>query len=246
MQTIAIISALRKELEPLFIDIQKKKQVAELNGITFYSGYLKGVSERIIFGSFGIGKVLASLSTQFLIDTFHPNHIYFIGACGGTMHGVKPGDVIVADSTIQSDFDITCFGYTKGEFQLDRDGILFKEFKTDISLVNWIKTDYICNFESIKNCMPSILSGRMISQDTFETKKMTFNRLQREFHFFGIDMESAAVNVVCHFNAVSFNVVKSAIDITGQLDLNFYRAYYPVVCTNAYKFLKTYLLSKNI
>jgi adenosylhomocysteine nucleosidase len=243
MNTIVIFSALRKELDPLLKDIQEKKVETQLHDTPYYSGYLKGNSDRIIFGSFGIGKVLASLSTQYLIDRFKPQHIYLIGACGGATKGVNPGDIIVGDSTIQADIDISPFGYSRGEFQLDTEDRRYKEFKTNPKMIKWVKEERSLNLIPVMRKIPAIIKGRIISLDRFETKLNVFNSLQHEFQYVGIDMESAAVNVVCKFNHISYNVIKSVLDMEGILDLHFYHEYFPIVCMNSYSLLKAYLSS---
>ena len=110
-------------------------------------------------------------------------------------------------------------------------------------MIKWIEKKHELNLIPVMKKTPSIIKGRIISLDRFETKLNVFNNLQHEFHYLGIDMESAAVNVVCNFNGVSFNVIKSVLDKEGKLDMKFYHENFPVVCINSFRLLKEYLKS---
>jgi len=242
MTRIAIISALAIELAPLLAEVKNKRRELTLGDITFYSGSLPGIKPKIYFCSFGIGKILASLTTQRLIDAFHPDHIYLIGACGGARTGVYPGDIIVAENTAQADFDITCFGFAKGEFHGSLESHRHRMFNTDHYLVQWVTGKKISGLHIVLQRFPRIRIGLLISQDTFETNAQKIDSLEKDFAYNGIDMEAAAVNIVARFNNIPFNVIKSILDKAGSLDMNFYIKYMSVACQNSYTVLKTFLL----
>lgn len=243
MRSIAVISALSIELSSLVAEIRNKRKEQSLGNLPFYSGFLPGIKPKIYFCSFGIGKILASLTTQRIIDAFHPNHIFLIGVCGGALTGIHPGDVIIPQSTVQADFDITCFDYSLGEFHGPDEKNHFRIFHTDDKLIRWSVGKMLPVLQTVLKKHPRILNGQMVSQDIFETKAHSFKSLSNIFDYNGIDMEAAAVNIVSSFNDIPCNVIKSVLDKAGNLDMDFYKTYMSVVCHNSYSVLKAYLQS---
>jgi len=242
IKKIAILTALQTEGDPVIMDFIQKKLETEVGSLKFYSGKLSSIKPKVYLGVFGIGKVQAAMATQFVIDRFSPDHIFLIGACGGVTKEVNPGDILIPNKTVQADFDTTCFGDEKGEFQGPTDDIKYKEFETDKRVIKFFKKNKVAkNIKLIKGKRPVIRYGSFVSQDKFETDKRQLEILEKEFRCIGFDMEAAAVNIVSSMNDIPFNMIKSVLDTGGELDMDFYNEYIKVVCGNSYQVLRAYL-----
>jgi adenosylhomocysteine nucleosidase len=239
---IAILTALQTEAHPVLDELLQKKLERKIRSMRFYSGELPQIKSKIIFGICGIGKVQAAMATQFIVDTFSPDHIFLIGACGGATKGVNPGDILIPTKTIQSDFDTTCFGDERGEFQGPVDTIKYKEFETDRKMKTFLKKKYIAKYLiRIEGKKPIFRYGNFVSQDCFETDKKKLENVEKEFSCIGFDMEAAAVNIVSAMNNVPCNVIKGVLDSAGEFDIELYKKYIHAICANSYQVLRIFL-----
>ncbi len=67
----------------------------------------------------GWGKIAAAASTQYAIDTYHPDLLINLGTCGGFAGRIERGDIVLAEKTIvydiieqMGDFDQAIAHYT--------------------------------------------------------------------------------------------------------------------------------------
>jgi adenosylhomocysteine nucleosidase len=67
------------------------------------TGVLAG--HRVIIVVSGIGKVAAAATATLVLDRFDPPAVVFCGVAGGIATEVDIGDVVIADSLVQHDFD---------------------------------------------------------------------------------------------------------------------------------------------
>ena len=113
MQTerIAIIGAMDSEIASLLEAMEERREEAHW-GLTFYLGRLEG--RNIVLVKCGIGKVNAARCTQILLDLYAPSALLHTGIAGGIGPGLKVGDAVIAQGLIQHDFDVTAFGYARG------------------------------------------------------------------------------------------------------------------------------------
>ena len=108
---IAIIGAMDSELVTL-LGALEDKQAESFCGLTFYTGKLKG--QPAVLVKCGIGKVNAARCAQILLDRFDPEALINTGIAGGVGPGLHVGDIVVATGLVQHDYDISAFGYAKG------------------------------------------------------------------------------------------------------------------------------------
>lgn len=79
----------------------------------------------------GIGKVNAALCTQIMISEFAVDQIINLGVAGGLGADIKPGDIVISDTLVQHDMDVTVFDLPKG--QIPRLDVF--DFKADPTLL---------------------------------------------------------------------------------------------------------------
>lgn len=200
---IALIAALQQELDPILNLIADGAEDSFL-GSTFWRGKL--LNRDIVLLVSGIGKVNAALSTQFVVNQFNPDHIYNIGVAGGISPQVETGDVCIATSVIQSDFDLSVLGYKKGE--VPNVGNIGVDASFSLADFNKLKSAITANY--------TLHHGTILSADQFVTNSQQVLQTSKEFSALAKDMESAAIGHVSHLHKIPFSVFRGISDDSGQ------------------------------
>ena len=197
---IGIIVAELEELEAIeqIMKIEDRKTIYDL---TFIKGQIK--EKQCILVRCGAGKVNAARATQILIDKYKPDNIINVGVAGGLNPTIEIGDIVIGETLIQHDFDITAFGHAKGYIP----GVGDKIYATD-TLIEKLE-------KSIKNPEEKtykIYKGVVASGDIFCTKITMRDKIYSKFDAECVDMEAAAVAQVCYQCNIPFIVIKSISD----------------------------------
>ena len=108
---IAILCAMREELEPILKEIEVIEKIEYAKNI-FYKA--KFENKDLVLAYSKIGKVNASISATILVEKFNAKKILFSGVAGAIDKDLKIGDLIIATKTCQHDIDLTVFGYEPG------------------------------------------------------------------------------------------------------------------------------------
>ncbi|NIA19676.1 MAG: hypothetical protein GWP07_04500 [Xanthomonadaceae bacterium] len=182
---IGIITAFRHELAPLLEG--DAWQTEKVGGRLFYHRKLASGSE-IVATSSGLGKVMASATTQLMISSFAPRLLINFGSCGGVAPRLKVGDAVLASSVIEYDFN----SHDKQSPHLDCDE-------------SWI--------ELLAGKFPQLQIGPLASADqnadTSEKRAWIHDQLQALV----ADWEGAAVVRVAHRNRLPALVLRGVTDI---------------------------------
>jgi adenosylhomocysteine nucleosidase len=139
----------------------------------------------------GIGKVNAAAKLTEYIMKHHIEAIYNFGFAGAS-DKYQVGDVVLVKDATYHDFDLTLFGYEKGQVP----GFP-TYFKSDITLV-----------EKIKSKIPNIKEETLYTGDYFMTEKKTFD--------FVCDMEGAALYQTAWIHQIPIVSLKVISDIVGM------------------------------
>lgn len=228
MHEIAIIGAMDIEIRKYLEQATCVSEIREGN-FTFLRGVLFG--SRVVIASSGTGKVLAALTTQKLIDACHPTAVIMIGVAGALTPDLKIGDVVISDDCVQHDVDVTALGYPRGVVP-DTDQRFIRADRRLVSLAMTTKLE-----------QNQLVLGRILSGDQFFTTEETKRRayLFDELHGSAIEMEGAALALVCKFNAVPFVITRI---IGSELEGNQedqYRDSLPVVANHSFKVVEAIL-----
>ena len=130
MKKIGIIAALPQEIEILRENIQGCK-VVNLAGAEAYSGQIGNYEVQV--AEAGMGKVCAAASTQALITNFSPDYIINTGCAGALQNGLKVGDMVLSNATVEWDLDLMAIGFERGfvssigKVRMDADKWLLEE-----------------------------------------------------------------------------------------------------------------------
>ncbi len=152
----------------------------------------------------GIGKVNAARTTQILIDNFNVESIINAGAAGAIGTDLNIGDILIAKTVVQHDFDITPFGHPKGYITGVGDNI-----KCDNSMVQKFQNI----LDRIEDRNYNIKIGIVGSGDIFCTEQSMKNKINNKFNADVVDMECAAIGQVAFLDKIPFISIRSISDI---------------------------------
>lgn len=149
----------------------------------------------------GVGKVNASRA---LTEILHKERIELIFNVGfaGASGDYQVGDLAIVNQARYHDFDLTMFGYQKGQVPGHP-----QYFESDQS---WV--------DKLKKIFPNIKEGELLTGDTFMTEVREGNML--------FDMEGAALYQVAHHYQIPMISLKVISDVVGMKDhITSYKAF---------------------
>lgn len=199
---IAVLCAIRQEISPLVacMNVHKKFDIDE---VLFFQGHLNGLPLALVQG--GVGRKNAVKATNCLLKSIKVDLLISAGVAGGIRHGLKVGDLVVAESvghSNQSDFD-------GEELQLESDFVCQKEVvRLARQLSNRLGTK--CHF------------GNLLTVDKVISHASTKKRIGEQNSFVAVEMESAAVAEIAYRKGVEFAAIRSiSDDIDDNLHLDY-------------------------
>lgn len=198
---IGTIFAMKEELDSFFNDLEILNKI-KIFDLEFYE--VNYYDKTLIVALSGVGKVNAARTTQVLIDKFNIDYIFNIGVSGGIDNSLNVLDIVVADTLVQHDFDITSFNHPKG--YIPNIGV---SIKSDDYLVNISK-----NVASKLNLNVKI--GVIASGDIFVDNILMSNKINSKFSALACEMEGASVGQVAYLSNVPFIVIRCISDVVGK------------------------------
>lgn len=194
---LAVIASMDSEFQ--FLDrtelLKEEKKGLYVFRIYDYNG------KQIVTGECGTGKVSAALCAQKIIEEYAPETVISIGTAGALTHTVHPMSVVVATCAVQHDFDVTAFGYRKGE-QCELHVV---EMPADAAFLE--------TAGKISEKYDNIIFGKILSGDRIIVNKDEIERLIADFGESACcDMEAAAIAQTCMMHSVPFAAVKGISD----------------------------------
>lgn len=216
-RTIAIVSAMHDELSQL-LALMPDEHKQTRAGREFWLGHLHGHDVVLVLS--GIGKVAAATTATLLVEHFHASHIVFTGVAGGLDKNVKVGDLVVADSFLQHDLDVSPLfpryeipGYGVSSLQADRN--LAQDLKQACEHV-LRDLPHVLGHEAMTSFglkLPKLHQGLLISGDRFVSTTAESQKLQHDLpQALAVEMESAAFAQVCHDYGIPFAAVRTISD----------------------------------
>ncbi len=195
---IAVLGALEEEVS-WFIKNMEIQDTGSYNGRYVYSGYLEGFPCVVTWS--GAGKVFAAAATQFLIDHYHPDILFFVGIAGGLSENLNIGDVAVADRVMMHDVDLSFFGFKRGELPSPVSGNSFGR-RAAAGVIECDRT-LLSAALSWKHSGFALRYGLIITGDSFIHSGNTPAYI-KDTEGIAVDMEGAASALVCVDGGVSF------------------------------------------
>ncbi|HEO5038601.1 TPA: 5'-methylthioadenosine/adenosylhomocysteine nucleosidase [Streptococcus agalactiae] len=202
---IGIIAAMEEELKLLVENLEDKSQETVLSNV-YYSGRY-GEHELVLVQS-GVGKVMSAMSVAILVESFKVDAIINTGSAGAVATGLNVGDVVVADTLVYHDVDLTAFGYDYG--QMSMQPLYFHSDKT-----------FVSTFEAVlsKEEMTSKI-GLIATGDSFIAGQEKIDVIKGHFpQVLAVEMEGAAIAQAAQATGNPFVVVRAMSD-TAAHDAN--------------------------
>jgi len=202
---IAILGAMREEIEPLLPKIeglQKHEYAANI----FYTGNLCG--KEIVLAYSKIGKVNAALTATLLVEKFGAEKLLFSGVAGAISESLKIGDLIFAEKLIQHDVDITAFGHPWGFIPESGDFVESDKELNELAL------------KVAKKLNVNIVGGIIATGDQFIASEAKKEWIKTTYAADALEMEGASVGYVCKCLGVPFFVLR-AISDAADMDAGF-------------------------
>ena len=154
---------------------------------------------------FGIGKVNAAMGAALALNESNFDGVINTG-WSGAVSGVYKGDIIVSDSCVECDFDLTPIGRLPGQKPGQEEYV----YKCDNALYN-----AATNVEGFKH-------GNLGTGDFFLTDKERRDRYKEIFNISAFDMESGALGAVCYLLNVPFVSIRKISDSADDVGVEDY------------------------
>lgn len=211
---ILIVGAMASETESISHLVQHPDNFT-LNGKNVVTGEIQGHAVMII--TTGVGKVNAAFGLTSVLSSYEVDYIINVGLVGG-FKPLNPGDMVWVKEALYHDFDLSIFGYDKGQVPH-----LPTVYKPNLKIQSQIQS---------KLQLPEV---RLYTGDTFLTQVIEANTI--------CDMEGAAYFQVAHLLNVPMVSVKIISDIVGEpSQLEDYSSF-EAACSIRFKSLIEQLLS---
>lgn len=218
---IGIIVAEIEEMEAVK-GIMEDVNSIDIYNLKIYTGKINNKNSLLVRS--GVGKVNSARVAQIITDKFDLSFIINIGSAGGLNEDLNIGDIVLGETLVQHDFDVTAFGREKGF--IPETG---KFFESDKNLLQKCKNIKIDN--------QKIVVGTIASGDMFLTDSTLKEKIKQDFNATCVEMEGAAIAQVCALNKIPFIVIRSISDIpNGKNEIDF-NEYLELASKNCAKFI---------
>jgi adenosylhomocysteine nucleosidase len=217
MAMIGIMSAMHEELAAVLAAMPDAQRVS-VAGRDFGVGHWQGHAVVAVLSR--IGKVAASTTATVLLERFGVDTVVFTGVAGGLGAGVRVGDVVVADSFVQHDLDVSPLFpryevplYGRSRFDVDA-ALLGQLTQASASvLANAAQHLGAGTLAEFHVHAPRVHQGLVISGDRFVSTSAESQLLRQALPgALAVEMEGAAVAQVCHDYGKPFAAVRTISD----------------------------------
>ncbi len=195
--TIAIMGAMREEIEPILENVGEY-QTHEHAGNVFYT--CSYAEHNLVIAYSKIGKVFSAITATVMIERFGAQKLLFSGVAGGISDELAIGDLIMATQLCQHDVDITAFGHPDGFIP---EGTLMAPTDDEMrSLAGEIAIDMGVE----------LYEGVIATGDQFVASLERKNWIAKTFNADALEMEGASVACVCQNFGIPCFVLRAISD----------------------------------
>lgn len=199
------MGAMPEEIEPIISKLENLKET-QYAANKYYEGAYNG--QEVVVAYSKIGKVFATLTATSLIEKFGCDTLLFSGVAGAISDELKVGDLIIAESLCQHDLDITAFGHTHG-YVPEGEVCVLSDEKLRVVAKKVAKTKGL-----------TLKEGIIATGDQFVADTQRKEWISKTFNADALEMEGAAVAVVCNALGVPFFILR-AISDSADMDAGF-------------------------
>lgn len=198
---IGIMSAVPFEVSRTLLDKIDIEETRTGLGHEFYRGVLSG--RDVVVTTSGMGKVRAAARTQYCIDHFGVTKLIFVGVAGALNPQLDVGDIVVSQRVIQHDFNIT------GSSKAEERGAYW--YYGDPELIQ-----AAARAGQRLGLSDKLHLGKILTGDQIISEQARKEELQQVFAGDCVEMEGAAVAMVCWMNEIPFIVLRGISDLANE------------------------------
>jgi adenosylhomocysteine nucleosidase len=199
---VAVLAALEEEAHATVSHLPRSETIGPR--LSIWEG------DQLVVVVGGVGKVAASLATQFVCDVFKPRCVISIGLAGALDKKAKPGQVVVATRALQHDLDARPLTQARGMIPALGIGTIPANPAVSETLLR------AARYKS-----EDAQAGLVLTGDQIITTRAVRDALARDFPDAAcLDMETASVAQVAYQNDVPWSalrVISDAADETFDL-----------------------------
>lgn len=201
-QPVGIVGAMEVEIEAV-LEAAADVTVQEHTSMKFYEGLLSGVP--FVAAQCAPGKVNSALCAQVMADFYHPRMILNIGVAGGIGRDVKIGDVVIATSCVEYDFDGSGLsGCPVGQMDLPT-GEEIVHFPCDEEISGKLAA-------AAESLYGHAHRGVIATGDKFVADPAFGRSLNENFSALACEMEGASTAHTCYLNQIPCAVLRTISD----------------------------------
>ena len=203
--TLALVAAMTVELEPMRAAAQATELERRLDQ-PIYRGRIG--AHDMVLAELGMGKVRAAAVTQALIERHGVSRLILFGSAGAVNPKHAVGTVIVGRQLIQHDFSLLSKRALLG---WGRD---------------WVHADERLSAQLLaagRRLGTPVAHGRIVPGDQPIARDETRHWLWTKFRADCVEMEGAAVAMVCRLNGVPFAVARGLTDRADEQAVRSFR-----------------------
>ena len=206
LSPVAVVGAMAEEVQRL--------RTGLVGGVTVQAepfkvqrGTLAGVP--VLLAECGVGKVNAAALTQFLICEGAKSFV-FTGVAGALDDELTVGDVVIGDSAVQHDVDVTALGYALGHVPGSQASWTADEELVELAYAAARSVAAASSTQAAAAFRVEV--GTVATGDRFIAARSDAARLRSVFGALCAEMEGAACAQVCAAWGVPFVIVRSVSD----------------------------------
>jgi adenosylhomocysteine nucleosidase/adenosylhomocysteine/aminodeoxyfutalosine nucleosidase len=221
---IVILGAMDSEISE-FLGRLEERETSHWNGFERHHGRLAG--HDVLVSKCGVGKVMAAMVTQKLIDEFAPRALIFTGLAGSINPAIDIGDTVIASDLVQHDMDVAELGFARGQIPFSH----WRFLETDAGLLEYARSFHPARGKAVL--------GRICTGDQFITHREMASHayLTEELAGDVVEMEGASVAQVCRVNGLAFLVARTVSDRADGSALVNFEEFLPVASHNSLDFV---------
>jgi len=217
--TLGIIAALHGEISQLLADMAPGATRQHIAMRDYHAGKILGHDCVVVLAR--VGKVAAAATATALIERFGASQIIFTGVAGGVAHGLRIGDVVIANELAQHDLDARPFF---GLHEIPMLGVSRCHADPALTLrLEAAAREYLEGRMRLEIPAPTrarfgleaprVHRGLIASGDQFIGSATRVDMLRNALpNALAVEMEGAAVAQVCYEYGVPFSVIRTLSD----------------------------------
>lgn len=208
---IGIIGAMDIEVDGLKAALENPSE-KRLGTINFCIGLINGCE--VVIAKAGIGKVNAAICTEAMILGFSPDAIINTGVAGSLTPNLNIGDIVIANSVCQHDFDTSPLGDPKGLIP----EVNLVKIPADEKIVAYLE-------KAVGTQNISYEVGTVASGDVFVADSEVKAGIVNGFGAYAAEMEGGSIGHVAYLNGVPFGVLRALSDSANEGSCSDYPAF---------------------